>query len=627
MKYLFRSFLFLLILFCFGFKTDPIDQKSLAPNDSYNHKIVIYQVFTRLFGNTNSTNKPWGTIEENGVGKFKDFTPKALREIKALGVTHIWFTGVLHHDVIRDYTAYGISNDDPDVVKGRAGSPYAVKDYYSVDPDLAVDPAKRMEEFQALIQRTHDQGLKVIIDIVPNHVARNYHSITKPAGVKDFGETDDKSVVYARDNNFYYLPGNSFKVPVLTEKPLGGSINSMADGKFDEIPAKWTGNGSRMAQPKADDWYETVKINYGVRPDGTNDFESLPDGYDNKAFLDHYAFWQGKTVPDSWLKFRDICLFWLKKGVDGFRFDIAEMVPVEFWSYLNSTIKKEYPKTMLVAEVYNPSLVQSFIHVGKMDYLYDKVAFYDTLKKIIQGKSPADRLVKVQSNMADVEHHMMHFLENHDEQRLASPEFAGTATKGKPAMVVSATISTSPTLIYFGQEVGEKGAENAGFGKPSRTSIFDYIGVPAHQRWMNGGVFDGGKLSKEEKSLRAFYKRLLNFTITSPALMGQYQELQTCNREKSVDYSEKIFSFARWSLNQKLVIVAGFDADRSNAFDLLLPTELIRQWNLKDGTYALTDHLNNSNNYQLLVEKQTGKIKLNLKPLESVILEVKGKKD
>jgi glycosidase len=627
MQYPFRLFFLLLILFCFGFKTDPIDQKSLATNDSTNHKIVIYQVFTRLFGNVNTTNKPWGTIEENGVGKFKDFTTKALKEIKALGITHIWYTGILHHDVIRDYTAFSISNDDPDVVKGRAGSPYAVKDYYSVDPDLAVDPTKRMEEFLALVQRTHDQGLKVIIDIVPNHVARNYHSITKPKGIKDFGETDDKSVVYARDNNFYYLPGEPFKAPVLSEKPLGGSPNPMADGKFDENPAKWTGNGSRLALPKADDWYETVKINYGVRPDGTNDFESLPIGYDNKPTLAHYAFWQGKSVPDSWLKFRDICLFWLKKGVDGFRFDIAEMVPVEFWSYLNSTIKKEYPKTILVAEVYNPSLVQSFIHAGKMDYLYDKVAFYDTLKKIIQGKAPADRLVKVQSNLEGVEHHMMHFLENHDEQRLASPEFAGNAAKGKPAMVVSATISTSPTLLYFGQEVGEKGAENAGFGKPSRTSIFDYIGVPAHQRWMNGGAFDGGKLSKEEQALRKFYKRLLNFTITSPALMRKYQEIQTVNRDKSVGYSEKIISFVRWSINQKLVIVAGFDADRTNAFELILPSDIIRQWNLKDGTYKLTDHLNSNNNFQLLVEKQTGTIKLNLKPLESVILEVKGKKE
>ncbi len=622
MKNSVKTFLILAMLLTFSFKNDPTDQKFPPKSNNTAHKMVIYQVFTRLFGNTNTTNKPWGTIEENGVGKFRDFTPKALKEIRQLGVTHIWFTGVLHHDVIRDYTAYGISNDDPDVVKGRAGSPYAVKDYYNVDPDLAVDPAKRMEEFQALVQRSHEQGLKVIIDIVPNHVARNYHSISKPAGVKDFGETDDKSVAYKRNNNFYYLPGIAFQAPVLDEKPLGGENHPLADGKFDENPAKWTGNGSRLAQPKADDWYETVKMNYGIKPDGTKDFDALPDGYDNKTVLDHYAYWQGKNVPDTWIKFKDISLFWLKKGVDGFRFDIAELVPVEFWSYLNSTIKKEYPKTILVAEVYNNTLFRSFIHNGKMDYLYDKVAFYDTLKKVVQGKAPASRLVKVQSDLADVEHHMLHFLENHDEQRLASQPFAGSALPGKPAMVVSATIGTSPTLVYFGQEVGEPGAEHAGFGKPTRTSIFDYIGVPAHQRWMNGGLFDGGKLSKEEKSLRNFYKILLNFTISSPALMGQYAEIQGYNKENSALYTDKIISFVRWSEDQKLIVVSSFDQVHTNEFDLLIPAGIIKKWNLKEGRCKLTDHLNLSNNYQLKIENGIGKIKLALKPLDSVVLEV-----
>ena len=628
MRYTFATFFVLTLLCLFGFKNDPISQKNLVKNENSSHKIVIYQVFTRLFGNTNTTNKPWGTIEENGVGKFRDFTPKALREIRELGVTHIWFTGVLHHDVIRDYTAFGISNDDPDVVKGRAGSPYAIKDYYNVDPDLATDPAKRLEEFRALVQRSHEQGLKVIIDIVPNHVARNYHSISKPEGIRDFGENDNKTVEYDRNNNFYYLPGSPFQVPQLSEKPLGGEKHPMADGKFDENPAKWTGNGSRLAQPRADDWYETIKVNYGIRPDGSNDFESLPAGYDQKPNLDHYAFWQNKTVPNTWLKFRDICLYWLKFGVDGFRFDMAEMVPVEFWSFLNSTIKKEFPGTTLVAEVYNPSLYRSYIHTGKMDFLYDKVAFYDTLKKIMQGKAPAERLVKVQSDLADIEHHLLHFLENHDEQRLASPAFAGNALKGKPAMVVSATISTSPTLLYFGQEVGEAGAQNAGFGKPTRTSIFDYIGVPAHQRWMNEGAFDGGKLSREEKSLRAFYKQLLNFTITSPALMGSYSEIQSYNKEKSLLYSDKVFSFLRWSTNQKLVIVANFDSTKSADFELAIPGRMIKTWNLKEGNYTLTDHLNPiDNKYKLSVTNGEGKIKLSLKPLESVILEVNIRKE
>jgi glycosidase len=610
MKYIMFAFVALLAFGSFVFCSVPVLKKTQAEKDKTPHKIVIYQVFTRLFGNTNTTNKPWGTIEENGVGKFRDFTPKALREIKELGVTHIWFTGVLHHDVIRDYTPFGISNDDPDVVKGRAGSPYAIKDYYSVDPDLAVYPAKRMEEFKALVQRSHQEGLKVIIDIVPNHVARNYHSTGKPAGVKDFGENDDKKVIYARDNNFYYLPGTEFKVPLLEEKPLGGAYHPLADGKFDEVPAKVTGNGSRLAQPKADDWYETVKINYGVYTNGLRDFVLLPEGYDQKPYQDHQHYWQQQSLPDTWLKFRDICLFWLDFGVDGFRFDMAEMVPVEFWSYLNSTIKMAYPQTILVAEVYNPTFFRSYLKYGKMDYLYDKVDFYDTLKRVMQGKAPADRLVKIQAESADIEHHMLHFLENHDEQRLASPGFAGDAQKGKPAMVVSSTISTSPTLVYFGQEVGEPGAENAGFGKPTRTSIFDYVGVPAHQRWMNGGAFDGGKLSDEESALRNFYQRLLNFTISSPALMGKYSELQTYNRSNSVHYTDKIFSFAN------------FDDAMEHTFDLLIPSEQIKMWNLKDGTYELTDHLNSGNKLQLKVANQTGKVIINLKPLESLILEL-----
>ncbi len=233
-------------------------------------KIVIYQVFTRLFGNTNTHNKPWGTIEENGIGKFNDFTDKALLEIRKLGVTHIWYTGVLHHAMITDYSKFDISRDHPDVVKGRAGSPYAVKDYYQVDPDLAEDPSKRMEEFEQLIERTHRVGLKVLIDIVPNHVARKYEGKNNPIGVSDFGADDDKNVVYKKNNNFYYVSGEEFQVPEWKEGylPLGGEKIDARLGKYLEFPAKWTGNGSRSAQPDFYDWYETVKINYGIRPDG-----------------------------------------------------------------------------------------------------------------------------------------------------------------------------------------------------------------------------------------------------------------------------------------------------------------------------------------------------------------------
>jgi len=587
-----------------------------------NKKVVVYQVFTRLFGNIKTTNKPWGTLEENGVGKFNDFTDKALDEIKAMGVTHIWYTGVPHHALVRDYTAFEISNDDPDVVKGRAGSPYAVKDYYNVNPDLAVDPANRLNEFKALIDRTHKHGMKVIIDIVPNHVARGYHSISNPEGKEDFGASDDTSVEYARNNNFYYIPGQAFKVPDPLDgyKPLGGEAHPLADGKFDENPAKWTGNGSRQAQPHFHDWYETVKINFGIRPDGSKDFDTLPEGYENRAYADHYAFWEGKDVPDSWKKFRDIALYWIEMGVDGFRFDMAEMVPVEFWSYLNSSIKTANHDAFILAEVYNPSLYRDYIRKGKMDYLYDKVELYDTLKNIIQGHGSADHLVAIFQEQSDIEHHLLHFLENHDEQRIASPAFAGNAEKAKPAMVLSATISTSPTMIYFGQDVGEAGEGSPGFGSATRTTIFDYWGVPAHQRWMNKGAFDGGQLTIEEKALHEFYKNLFNFTIQSKALTGKYQELHSYNRANTSGYYDKSFSYARWTDDEHLLVVVNFKDWVADEFELKLPKELISDWKLADGDYKLKDQLYQKTEFDLHVANGSGKIKMHVKPLESLIL-------
>lgn len=592
--------------------------------EELNKKIVVYQVFTRLFGNSNSTNKPWGTIEENGVGKFNDFTDKALSEIKDLGVTHIWYTGVPHHDVIRDYTKFGISNDDPDVVKGRAGSPYAVKDYYNVNPDLAVNIENRLQEFEALIKRSHKNDLKVLIDIVPNHVARNYKSVSNPPGTKDFGADDNKLVEYDVNNNFYYVPKKAFEVPDFLNdyEPLGGEKHPLSDREFDENPAKWTGNGSRSPKPSFYDWYETVKVNYGISPEGKKDFDELPAGFENEDYKKHFAFWQDKTVPNSWVKFKDIALYWTAKGVDGFRYDMAEMVPVEFWSFMNSAIKMKNPDSFLLAEVYNPKMYRDYIQKGKMDYLYDKVHLYDTIKNVMQGRGLTDHIPPIQEDLKDIEHHMLHFLENHDEQRIASPEFAGNANKAKPAMVISATISTAPTMIYFGQEFGEDGSENAGFGTPSRTSIFDYVAVPAIQRWANNNKFDGGQSTKEELVLRDFYKRLLNFTITSDALMGAYQDIHQFNREHTEWYNEKVLSFVRWSDEEQLLIISNFSSENSYGFDLRLPQNIIKKWNLKDGEYLLEDQLYKKYSSKLVVKNIQAKVRIDLKPLESFILKI-----
>uniref|UniRef100_UPI0027150B76 alpha-amylase family glycosyl hydrolase n=1 Tax=Cecembia rubra TaxID=1485585 RepID=UPI0027150B76 len=305
-----------------------------------------------------------------------------------------------------------------------------------------------------------------------------------------------------------------------------------------------------------------------------------------------------------------------------FRYDMAEMVPVEFWSYLNSAIKMENASAFLLAEIYNPKEYRNYIHLGKMDYLYDKVELYDTLKNIMQGKGSTDHLVPIQQGLADIGKHMLHFLENHDEQRVASPDFAGKAEMAKPAAVLSATIDRGPMMIYFGQEVGEPGAEYAGFGKPSRTSIFDYIGVPHHQRWMNNGKFDGGQLSAEEKELRDFYKRLLNLTKGSPALGGNYLEIHRYNRQNTEWYNDRVFAYVRWSEEQKFVIITNFDSIHAFGFDLELPADLVKDWELPAGDHRMLEKLYGEKQPILQVSGGKAKVRVDLKPLESWILEL-----
>ena len=587
----------------------PEQQQTPAHTQNELTKPVVYQVFTRLFGNTETANVPWGTKEQNGVGKFADFNDAALKGIKELGTTHVWYTGVLHHALVGDYTDYSISKDDPDVIKGRAGSPYAIKDYYDVNPDLAVNVTNRMGEFTQLIERTHSHGMKVIIDIVPNHVARNYESLGKPKGVKDFGEQDDTSKEYDKNNNFYYVPGKSFQVPTdVNYQVLGGNAHPLADGFFDENPAKWTGNGARAPKPDINDWYETVKVNYGVKPDGSYDFPTLPKNIETKDYRVHYAFWQDKELPNSWYKFRDIALFWLDKGVDGFRYDMAEMVPVEFWSFLNSSIKMQKPDAFLLAEVYNPKMYRAYIHQGKMDFLYDKVGFYDTLKAIMQSKQSANTIFDAHKTVADIEQHMLHFLENHDEQRIASPDFARNAVWGKPAMVVSNLISRAPSLLYFGQDVGEDGSENAGFGSPTRTSIFDYIGVPAHQAWMNNGKFDGAKLTNEQAALREYYKAIMALNSLPAVVGGDMQKLNLTG-------SDRIVGFSR-TLGQQTILVLSNFSEQTQSISVDLSQEQVT----KLGGSSLIVDLLEQHQVELKTHSQGATFNLTLDAFSSAVL-------
>lgn len=535
-------------------------------------KIVIYQVMTRLFGNTVTTNKPFGTREENGVGKFNDFTVTALHAIKELGVTHIWYTGVIEHATMTDFSSFGIPPDDPDVVKGRAGSPYSIKDYYDVNPDLAVDVRRRMSEFEQLIARTHSAGLKAIIDFVPNHVARNYSSDARPTGVNDLGEKDDKSKAFFASNNFYYLPGQVFQPPADYFRRFKFVYAGM-DGQFAEIPAKATGDDQFTATPSVDNWFESVKLNYGI-------------DYVNSR-TPHFD-----PPPDTWVKMKDILVYWAQKGVDGFRCDMAQMVPVEFWRWAIPQVKAVNPDILFIAEIYVPSLYRDYLDRGRFDFLYDKVQLYDTLRLLIGGKASSTDVPGIRESLKDISPRMVHFLENHDEQRIASPFFAGDPRKALPGMVVSATFDEGPLMVYFGQEVGEPGAGAEGFNPDDgRTTHFDYWGVPEHQKWMNGGKFDGGLLSDDQRRLRAAYGKIMNAARRVSIANGKYADLTTSNVGAQA-MSNRVVAYARYTRDEQLIVVAGFNLKEEEVQVRLTP-ELMSAWSV-NRPYALEDLLGDS---------------------------------
>ena len=501
-------------------------------------KIIIYQILPRLFGNRTSTPLPNGTIIENGCGKFNDFDIKALRRIKSLGCTHVWFTGVIRHATKTDYTAYGIPKQTEQVVKGNAGSPYAIADYYDVDPDLAVDVDGRMGEWEDLVSRVHKCGLSVVLDFVPNHVAREYKSICRPKGVADLGENDDKNLHFSILNNFYYCWGQPFDT---------GSLPHDCGKEYVESPARATGNDCFSNRPGMNDWYETVKLNYGI------------DYCDAGGRSEHFS-----PVPDTWKKMTDILLFWASKGIDAFRCDMAEMVPSAFWRWATARVREKYPEVKFIGEVYNPSLYREYISSG-FDYLYDKVGMYDCIRDVICGnRKPKDITVQWQST-DDIKTHMLYFLENHDEQRVASRFFAGNGLKGLPGLVVSAFMNSSPFMLYAGQEYGEEAKEAEGFsGLDGRTTIFDYWSVESLRK----GYYDRKKLSVGQKELENAYSVVLNLANNEAAIReGDFYDLMYVNGSVGDD----VFAFLRKKDKELILVVANF-SDRMDMFNIVIPS-------------------------------------------------------
>lgn len=512
-------------------------------------KIIIYQTLPRLFGNRNLTRKVNGTLAENGCGKLSDFDAPTLRRIHTLGVTHIWYTGVVRHATATDYSRYGIPRQHPAVVKGRAGSPYAITDYYDIDPDLADDVEQRMDEWSELVDRTHAAGMRVIIDFVPNHVARQYHSIVKPADARDLGEDDDASKRFDLQNNFYYCTGESFAPQF--------DLKCGAAEPYVEMPAKATGNDRFDSHPDINDWYETVKLNYGI------------DYCDAGGRSEHFD-----PVPNTWIKMTDILLFWAAKGVDGFRCDMVEMVPTAFWAYATQIVKERFPGLLFIGEVYDPEQYRSYIDSG-FDYLYDKVGMYDCVRAVIRGERPASSITYQWQVVGDMTDRMLYFLENHDEQRVASDYFCGEGRKALPGLIVSALMQTNPFMLYAGQEYGERGMDREGFsGTDGRTTIFDYWAVDAIYK----GYFKRAALTAEQKYLALRYQQILRIANREKAVReGRFFDLMYVNPQSWQFNPYSQFAFLRKCDDDVLLVIVNFSGQRvllnvnipGHAFDYL----------------------------------------------------------
>ena len=547
-------------------------------------KVIIYQVFTRLYGNRNTTRQENGSIEENGCGKMADFSSEVLKDIAQMGVSHIWYTGIIRHATTTDYTAYGIPRQHSAVVKGRAGSPYAITDYYDVDPDLAVNVKERMQEFELLVERTHEAGLKMIIDFVPNHVARQYHSICKPQGVKDLGEDDNPNCGFDPvHNNFYYCPGQRL-VPYF-------DLYHGEEEPYIEEPAKATGNDHFDNTPNKNDWYETVKLNYGV---------------------DYYAGGIGhfEPIPDTWKKMTDILLFWASKGIDAFRCDMAEMVPAEFWAYATKIVKKKYKNIVFIGEVYNPQEYRRYIASG-FDWLYDKVGMYDTMRNVICHHAPASAISGAWQQTDDIRDHMLYFLENHDEQRIASDFFAADAVKGIPAMIASLLMQQNPFMLYAGEEYGECGMDKEGFsGNDGRTTIFDYWSIDTLCRAAEK------KLTAKEKKLFDIHKRVLLLARKEKAIReGVFFDLMYVNGSLEHQYV-----FLRKAGRDLLLVAVNFD-DYAVAIDINIPAHAFDFLKVKEGVYEAIDLL--TKDKDTLGLKRDGVVRMTLDARDAVVLKMK----
>ena len=555
---------------------------------------VIYQMLPRLFGCTVETRRTNGTIEVNGCGKFNDINDAALASLREMGFSHLWLTGVLEQ---ASGTAWPDRPADvPDILKGIAGSPYAIKDYFDVCPDYAENPAERLAEFKALVGRCHAHGLKVIIDFVPNHVARSYHSDVKPE--LSFGSGDDTAAFFSRDNHFYYLrstdPGGGPPLKLPTGGMPGCSGLFAQETEFGRV----TGNNIASWAPSIDDWYETVKLNYG------HDFTT---GRDTSHLPPRDA--SPETVPRTWRTMDAILAYWQQMGVDGFRADMAHMIPMEFWHWSIRRARARNAAVFFSAEAYDNDpakltdghVLDALLEAG-FDAVYDDPV-YDVMEGLYDSGKWANDLDPLTFTGSRF-HRSLRYAENHDEVRLASPkEWGGLGMKvGRPVTAVLFGMGRGPLMLYSGQEVGEPAAGEEGFGgDDARTTIFDYWSMPEFTKWVNGGKYDGGRLGEQQKALRDWYGRLIRLMHEPAFEKGGFYGLNHANKENpaygrvagETASGHWLYSYLRRDpgSGQAFMVVANFHGSETlTDVRIRLPEEALK-WLGKNGQISFQERL------------------------------------
>lgn len=248
------------------------------------------------------------------------------------------------------------------------------------------------------------------------------------------------------------------------------------------------------------------------------------------------------SCSENWEKMLNVILFWAAKGVDAFRCDMVELVPVDYWAWLIPAAKAKYPNLEFIAEVYDFNSYGRFKNEAKFDYLYDKSGLYDRIRAIYSGYGSTSELTANWQRLGELQPAMLNFLENHDEQRLASPYFAGSAQRGFAALAMSALFYPAPFMFYFGQELGE----DAHDGAEGRTSIFSWVRP----------IKPTSRLSAEQKDVLEVYRRVLGLKEK----LGDASNFDLCyaqSASQGFDFNRH-FAFLRRSDKMEVLVVCNF---------------------------------------------------------------------